>query len=160
MQSYKHSFNSLLLLQVAYPEQDVVVITAFRNLSLSWANLPASVTVMFRWFLMSCVHLLLGLPRTLLPGTIPSIMVFSKLSWRLIWFPGENHVVYPVFFYIQFFQDGCVGDLFDPLYSEDFSVILCFKCCYFVSYSISGADKLCAFSRALYSTLVCILCNK
>src|SRR5579871_2057198 len=72
-------------LQVEYTEQDVAVITAFRNFCLSWANLPASVTVMFRWSLMACVHLLLGQPRALLPGTIPSIMVFSKLSWPLIW---------------------------------------------------------------------------
>src|SRR5579871_162378 len=71
----------VLLLQVACPEQDVVVITALRNLCLSWTNLPASVTVMFRWSLMSCAHLLFAL----LPGTIPSIMIFSKLSWRLIW---------------------------------------------------------------------------
>ena len=63
---------------------DVASRTFLRNSTRSSAILPASVVVVPSQSVMSCSHLLDGLPLRRFPSTFVSKMCFSSESWRLM----------------------------------------------------------------------------
>ena len=81
---YAHFNNCAVICVLAYPGSDVASLTYFLKAHLSCAIRPASRIVICSPRLMSSSHCILGLPRPLLPATLPSITVFCTESCRAV----------------------------------------------------------------------------
>ena len=65
--------------------RDVASWTFWRKSIRSSASLPVWVVVISIKSVLSCSHLLVGLPLPLLPSILASKMCLSSVSWRLMW---------------------------------------------------------------------------